>query len=150
MNQPTCYLAGAITGATYAGAVDWREYAKDRLADNDIIGLSPMRWKQYLREGHQIEDSYDEYPLCTSKGITARDRFDCQRSDVVLMNMLGAKYASIGTCIEVGWADAARRPIVAVLEPGNVHNHSMFRECSGFIVSTLDEGLDIVTAILSP
>ncbi len=150
MNQPTAYLAGPIKGTSYRECVDWREDARRSLADVGIIGLSPMRFKTYLAQEGAIADDYAEHPLCTQQGITARDRFDCQRSDVVLMNLIGADHVSIGSMIEVGWADAARRPIIAAMEPGNIHNHGMVRACAGFIVPTLADALDVCRAILVP
>lgn len=150
MNK-SVYLAGPITGLSYEGATDWREYAKKDLADVGIAGLSPLRAKDYLRKVAKIEDSYADFGLSTEKAITARDRFDCQRVGVVLLNMLGATKTSIGSCIEIGWADAARVPIILVMEKeGNVHDHSMVRECIGWRVSTLEEGLMIAKAVLLP
>ena len=66
----------------------------------------------------------------------------------MLFNFLGADRVSVGTCIEVGWADAARRPMVAVMEPGNMHDHAIVRSCVPFIVATLDEAVDLIHAIL--
>jgi hypothetical protein len=34
-----------------------------------------------------------------------RDRFDATRCDVLLVNLLGAERVSIGTMMEVAWAD---------------------------------------------
>jgi hypothetical protein len=82
------------------------------------------------------------------------------RADVLLVNLLGAERVSIGTVMEIAWADAVRVPVVLVMEPsaeentglvpskGNVHEHAMIRECVGFRVQTLDEGLNVVKAIL--
>jgi len=142
------YLAGPITGLSYGGATDWREAAKKTLADNDILGLSPMRAKEYLLQETSIGDSYEESILSCQKGITARDRFDCQRVDIVLVNLLGAERASLGSMIEFGWADAARVPIVTVLEEGSIHDHAMVREMSGFLATNLDDALHTIIAIL--
>ena len=43
------YLAGPITGLTFEGCTDWRDYAIASLADNAIKGLSPMRAKEFLK-----------------------------------------------------------------------------------------------------
>jgi len=52
--------------------------------------------------------------------------------------------------MEIAWADLSRIPVVLVMEPEkNGHDHAMIREAAGFRVSTLDEGLRIVKAILS-
>jgi hypothetical protein len=153
------YLAGPITGQTYDGANDWREAAIARLAKVGIKGLSPLRGKYYLEGLTDIPDSLD-VPLSTPKGITTRDRWDCLRCDVLLVNFIGAKRVSIGSCMEIAWADTRHTPIVLAMESpqevatgtalsrGNVHEHAMIRECAGFILPTLEEALSYVEAIL--
>jgi len=148
--RPTVYLAGPITGLSYDGAEDWRGYAKRRLANHGILGLSPLRGKEYLRtSGPLSAEDYHDKPLSSPRGITTRDRWDCTRSDVVLVNLIGAPRVSIGTMIELGWADAARNPIVLAMEPaGNVHDHAMVTEVAGFRADSVEGALELVIAIL--
>jgi nucleoside 2-deoxyribosyltransferase len=142
------YLAGPITGTSFEDATNWRTQASVALAEEGIITLSPMRGKDYLAQHTSLADSYDNVNvLSTQKGIVTRDRWDCQRANVVLVNMLGAERVSIGTVIELGWADAARNPIVLIMESENIHDHAMVRELAGFIVPTIDEGLLVVKAL---
>jgi len=143
----TVYLAGPIKGLSYDGCTDWREYAKSMLGEHGITGISPMRWKDNLKEEERIEGSYDT-PFCRSKGIITRDRFDVFCCDVMLANLLGAEEVSIGTMIEYGWADAARKPIVTIMEEGNLHEHPIVLEATGFRVESLDEGLDVAVGLL--
>lgn len=150
MNEKLVYLAGPISGLTLRHATDWRESVRRKLR-TPIVGLSPLRFKQYLcGEKSLASMGYEGHPLSTPAGITSRDRFDCQRADVVLFNFLGADRVSIGTCIEIGWADAARRPMVAVMEPGNVHDHAIVRAAVPFVVGSVDEAVDLIHAILLP
>ena len=157
MMRPSVYLAGPIRGCSYDGAVGWRERAKDALADLGINAYSPMRAKSYLKAetnagGDKLADSYSAYPLSTMRAIVARDRNDCMRCDMVLMNLFGAKTVSIGSILEIAWADAARVPVVLVMEKdgSNVNEHGMIREMCGFQVETLDEALNVVRAVLLP
>lgn len=143
------YLAGPITGTTYGGCTDWREYAIKELKKEGITGVSPMRAKTYLKKEEDIADEYTT-PLSCQKGITTRDRWDITSCDLVLANLLGAKGVSIGTVIELGWADLSRKPIILVMEEeGNTHDHAMIREIGGYRVESLDEGLYIAKALLS-
>ncbi len=150
----SCYLAGAITGESYGNATDWREYVRARLSDG-IVGLSPLRAKAYLENETAIGDSYDAQngvstPLSTSRGIMTRDFFDCQTCDIVIANLLGTKIVSIGTVMEIAWAYALKKPLIIVMEEeGNLHEHSMIREATGFRVSTIDEAILIANAILT-
>jgi nucleoside 2-deoxyribosyltransferase len=145
------YLAGPIAGLTYDESVDWRQYVETNIAKG-IRTLSPMRFKKYLRSEVPFKngDDYEQHPLGSRSGITARDRFDVMRSDLILANFLGAEIASIGTCIEIGWADMLRKPIVAVMDERNIHWHPIIRECAGFIVPTLDEAISVVKGVLLP
>lgn len=148
------YLAGAITGLTYDGAEDWRAYAKSELKKFDIRGLSPLRAKDYLRQVNgTISGTGEEYahlgPLSLPRGVMTRDRYDATRCDVLLVNLLGATKVSIGTVMEIAWADAKRIPIVVAMEPsGNPHEHMMIAEAIGFRVPALDDALHIIKAII--
>lgn len=155
MTSRSVYLAGPITGTTYGECTDWREYVKRNLAPG-VVGYSPMRAKAYLaRLPDAISGHGREYAhlgaLSLGAGVVARDRFDTTRCDVVLVNLLGASRVSIGTMIELGWADAARNPIVLAMEDDNpTHDHMMVRTLAGYIVPTLDEAIHVVNAILTP
>lgn len=148
----TVYLAGPISGCSYDEAVDWREGVIGALAGKRIKGLSPMRCKNYLEGMKDLDKNCIEYGaincLSSPRGIMTRDRFDCTRCDVLLVNLLGAKKVSIGTVMEIAWADLSRIPIIVVMEPGNIHEHAMVSEAIGFRVGTLNEAIDLVVGIL--
>ena len=67
------------------------------------------------------------------------------------MNLLGAERVSIGTVMEIAWAHDHKIPIVAAMEPeGNLHDHPMLRDSISVRVSSLDEAIEAVVAIVSP
>lgn len=151
----TVYLAGPITGFTFGGCTDWRNYARDELEQVGIAGLSPMRGKEYLESIARDTvfsadgDKYSEQGvLSTNRGIMTRDRWDATRCDVLLVNFLGSQKASIGTCMEIAWADLKRIPIVCAMEEGDPHQHGMILEAIGYRVKTLDNALAVVKALL--
>lgn len=151
------YLAGPITGLSYGATTDWRQTCIDHLKFFGIQGLSPMRGKEYLSVSKSIDDNYNDGEtalvavMSGQRGIYARDKFDCERADVVLVNMLGAQRVSIGTVMEIAWAAASNTPVVLVMEKeGNIHEHSMLREACAFRVENLDDALNVTTAILAP
>ncbi len=147
--QHIVYLAGPITGESYGEATDWREYAKTKL-DPSIAGMSPLRGKTYLSQVDCIQDTYEDIALSSGKGITARDLFDCQRCDLLLANLTGAKIVSIGTVLEIAWGRAYNKPVIVVMDEKNIHWHAMIRESAGFVVSTLDEAIHIANCVLIP
>lgn len=145
------YLAGPISGLSYNEGQSWREYVAENVPQ-EIRPISPLRAKKdALKNVGIIEQSYDFNPLTTDTGITHRDRFDCLRADAVLFNLIGAKTVSVGTCIEFGWADAARKNIILVIEDeGNLHDHPMVRGVTGWRVNNLDHGIRLLEHILLP
>jgi len=116
------------------------------------VAISPMRFKDYLAKKTRLEDAtirdaYGEHILSTQRAIVTRDRFDVHRADALLFNLLGAENVSIGTMIEMGWADDDRKVTVTAMESDSVHDHAFVRELSGFILPTLDEALDVLVAV---
>lgn len=144
----TVYLCGPIAGLSYEGATDWREYAAEKL--KPAKALSPMRNKEFLKDvGELASCGYDKSVLSTNRGIMTRDRWDATRCDVLLVNLLDAKRVSIGSIMEIAWADLVRTPIVCAMEPGNPHEHGMVSEAIGYRVGTLDEAIAVTRSLLA-
>lgn len=147
------YLAGPISGLNYKGATDWRKYAAEGFDFYGIQALSPMRGKEYLSAFDSISGTGEEYahisPMSTPRGVMTRDRNDATTCDVLLVNLLGAEKVSIGTVMEIAWADANRIPIVCVIEDkGNIHEHMMIQEAIGFRTANLDEAIRLAAAVI--
>lgn len=145
------YLAGPISGLDYNGANNWREYVRQRLPSN-VHGLNPMRGKSYLAKYGILQADCDQYDnvLSSNRGIMTRDRWDATRCDALLVNFLGAKQVSIGTCMEIAWADLYRIPIIVIMEPeGNPHEHAMIKEAIGYRVTSLDEAIQVLGAMFA-
>ena len=148
--MPNVYLAGPIAHLTFDEANFWRKYATNYLNNNGILGVSPLRGKEFLVDrGPTGLAAYDE-PMASDAGIVSRDRSDVENADMVLVNLLGASKVSCGTPVEYGWADILRVPVVTVMEKeGSVYDHPFIRRISSYRVETLQEGLDICVAVLS-
>lgn len=139
------YLAGPIAGLSYGAATDWRGLVSSDLNSDKVECLSPMRGKAFLKETQVLSaGGYQHNAMSTDKGINRRDFFDCTRADCVLINFLGAQKVSIGTVMEVAWAFQARKPVVCVMEPGNVHEHCMINDCITYKVGTLEEASRLI------
>lgn len=146
------YLAGPISGLTYDGAEAWREEARTALEPSGIKTLSPLRGKDYLKAIGVIDQIGVAYAamgvLSTSRGVITRDRYDATRCDALLVNLLGASRISIGTMFEIAWADLKRIPIVLMMEAeGNVHDHMMLREQTGYQVESLEAAVHVLKMI---
>jgi nucleoside 2-deoxyribosyltransferase len=149
-NPKTVYLSGPISGLSYKEAVDWRIDFATELASVHIKALNPLRSKNYLSHIKDLTGSYDNYSVLSSaRGIITRDRWDTTRCDVMFVNFLGAKKVSIGTVMEIGWADICRIPIVCAMEKtDNINDHPMITEAIGFRVDSLQMGLIIIKGLL--
>jgi nucleoside 2-deoxyribosyltransferase len=144
------YLAGPITNAgSFELATNWRYQVGLWLEDMEIGSYSPMRGKGFLKNNWKLklDGSYDHI-LSTSKAIVNRDYFDIMRSDVMLVNLLGTDRASIGSCIEFGWAHGNDTPIVMVVGEHNIHQHAMLKEMATFITADLEEGVALVDSLI--
>lgn len=156
MVNKTVYLAGPISGLTYDEATTWRNAITIELAEFGIKCQSPMRAAIHLRHAAGVLGDCEIQEGCkpavesmsTPKGVVTRDKFDSTRCSLLLVNLLGAKKVSIGTCVEIGWANANDIPIILVMEKDNCHNHAFIRESASFITESLSDSVYIVKAIL--
>jgi len=173
------YLAGPITGLSWKAATEWRKNLIEKFKDAstgriNYIALSPLRGKEYLESETDIKDSYQGHRMSTPKAITERDLNDVRRSDLVIVNFIGADRVSIGTVLEIGAAKALNVPIILVIEDPkeneiasetislttgdanvkylstwkNVHDHSMVKESASLITSHIDDAFDFALHLL--
>lgn len=145
------YLAGPIAGTHYSDATAWRDTAKSVLYEKGIEALSPMRGKQALQFkpiSQDFRDYQDNGPCFTSMGIMTRDFNDVCRCDALLVNLLvGDK--SFGTAMELAWAYAFHKPVVAaVAKDGPYMRHPMLAQAIRFACSDMDEAIDVVATVL--
>lgn len=143
------YLAGPITGLSYKECNSWRDYTAKALNRCGIETLTPMRGKEYLSHYRKLKSQYlGVHPLSTAHGITSRDSWDCRRSDLILVNLMGAKAVSIGTVLEIAWGQSAGVYVMTVMEKDNIHRHAMLEQTSSIVMESLDEALDLIPVIL--
>lgn len=151
--NPKVYLCGPISGLTYTQArKSWRQEAAHILDSHGIQALSPLRAQEISKSENPntVIDKlgHEDKVTWTAKGITTKDRFLLEKSDIVLVNFLEAEKVSIGSVLEFGWADAYRKPVVLCMQKDNIHSHGMINEIAGFIVPTLEEGLKVTIDLL--
>ena len=148
MSERLVFLSGPVTGNAYDSTLSWREEVAKALP-SDIVAVSPMRGKDYLKEETQVADAYEEYPLSSAAGITCRDHNDVKRCDMLFVNFLGAEKVSIGSVMEIAWAHAYQKPIVIVAEEDNINMHAFVRQVAAFKVRTIEEGINVTRHVLS-
>jgi hypothetical protein len=148
--KPRVYLACPMKGVPFERVQAMREDITERLAP-EIVCYSPLRAVESLSGAGPIAASYENSILHSAKGLTARDRNDVRTANLVFANYLGADWTrSIGTAMEVAWADAWRIPVVIGVERGIGALHPMLYECAGWIVHDLDEAAYVIRSALLP
>ena len=118
------YLCGPMTGQTVEQCSTWRETATDQLSDLYDC-LSPLRGKDYLPPGKleafaNVQNEIGAV-LSGAKGILSRDTWDVGRCDIVLAIFEDTDQVSIGSVMELAFAHAYRKPIVAVIDERHQH-----------------------------
>lgn len=147
------YLAGPITGVSYGDTMDWRKTAQGLFVPG-IMGISPMRMKEFLSRKRKIGHSYPEHAIMgAARAICTRDKHDCTHADAVLAYLpksLAEKagYPSLGTTKELGWASAFSIPTVIVSDDKRLTDHPLFEGDMGWIVPTLEDGCTAINALL--
>lgn len=147
--KPKVYLAGPISGLTYDQSELWRDRFR-HIVEPQIECYSPLRAKDYLRHHGVLEQSYEMHALSGDRAIMARDFWDCTRVDVVVANLIPCKRVSIGTVMEIAWAFHARRPLICIMDPENIHDHPMIREAISFRARSVEEAANLALGILLP
>ncbi len=153
------YLAGPITGLGYSDALDWREEVRTRLASSapHVECVDPMRAKQHLAEVESIGPHGHAGGLLNSHAVVARDMWDVDRCEVMLLNLTGARQISIGSMVELGRASARGKFVIVVLSPEetgdaadagrNPHDHLFVFELASMVAPSIDEALVVIESI---
>jgi nucleoside 2-deoxyribosyltransferase len=147
MIKKTLFLAGPLTGISYREALDWRKYVESKLPV-EIIPFSALRGKTYAATESVLKDAYPEHLLSTPQGTITRDRYDVSRCDALFVNFMNSRKVSIGTIMEMAWADARRIPIILAMDEGNVHDHAFVRQVAAFIARDLDEAIQTAVDVV--
>lgn len=150
MNK-TVYLAGPIKGASYITATDWRIRTQTALAPYGITTYSPLRAKDYLKNETKLNEHYDEHPLSQISAIISRDHNDVFTCDLIFANLFGADRVSIGTCFEIAWAYAYKKPAIVLMEKNaNPHDHDFIKRCVSSVVHDEETAMHMIRSFLLP
>lgn len=158
MTMKTVYLAGPIAGCTDSEANDWRKHVSHKLKNWHIMGISPLRCEPL--HGHRYATPIDMDGLKTeqadprfgtARAIASKNMFDVMNCDMTLCYFPRAvceQRPSYGTVCELAWAKMYGKPAILVTDDPYLGNHPVIGACAGWILSTLDEGVDVITGIL--
>lgn len=151
MGQKFVYLAGPILNTTNAEANDWRRDVDIRLGDSGeaIVAISPLRCEPL--HGEKYTANYPDARFGTARAISSKNKYDIRACDLVLAYLPKpppGRHQSFGTIIEIAWADMLGKPVIVVTDDPEVLEHPVINACAGWLLGTLDEGLEVVIGIL--
>jgi hypothetical protein len=136
MTKLKIYAGGSIGGHSYEIAMGWRERMQNYMGD-DVTIINPLRDSPRM-ESQTIVPMADSCHLTNPHSLLQRCLWDVQQCDVMLGNLAYARHPSQGTCSEMAWAYAFRKPIVYISPtPGNwVFNpeYPFFRAWAAYVI----------------
>lgn len=140
------YTAGPMSGLKYTDVCEWRNQVEESLSPFGVCVLSPLRGTEGNTSTYSDTAATDTN--LSPRAIFVRDRNDVYSSDLVFVNLTGAKKASIGTMFEIAWAHHLRIPTVVVMEEGNVHDHLFVNETVDFLCRDVKSGIRVAADVL--
>jgi len=149
MKHATVYLAGPILDMRKGEANDWREEVTKALAWHNVVGISPLRCEPLVGDPYTAGTACPKFG--TAKAIGSKNVFDVRKCDMILAyipNPGEGRHHSWGTICEMSWAFALGKPAVLVSEDPDVRNHPVLNATAGWVVESLDDGVEIIAGIL--
>jgi nucleoside 2-deoxyribosyltransferase len=144
------YLAGPITGCDQGEANTWRDLVSVKLRKHNIRGISPLRCEPLVGDRYKIE--YADPRFGTAKAIASKNFYDVQACDLLFAYMpaeLNDRELSQGTLGELHWGFGLRKPTILVSDCEKIIRHPVNQAAASWILSTLDEGIDVVVGLLA-
>ena len=149
--KPIVYAAGPIAGQSYEGAIEWRFQLQELLMECDV--RSPMRGKESLKNRatmpYVVEPDQSNHGVDTQHAIVIRDHWDVQNCDILVVNFAPATKVSVGSCFELAWALAYRKPAVVIMGENGLHDHPFIQEAAYVVVPDLETVALIVRQLLN-
>lgn len=147
---PTVYLAGPIRGYTEAEAKSWRHDTARRLRDLGIRVLDPLRSEpKALSEVYGA--TYDEQLWGHATHIKTKNRFDVLNADIVLAYLPehpdDPRVISLGTVMEIGWAEQAGKTVFVVAEDEYTRQHPLL---PGIVLGDLEDAVTMIADLVGP
>jgi nucleoside 2-deoxyribosyltransferase len=140
------YLAHPISGLSFDEVVAYYMVTKQSLSLHYDV-FYPMIGKGYLRTEKTLKAGGYQKPLSTNHAILGRDRWMVQTCDIVYVDFTGSEVASIGCVMELAFAKAYGKHVIAVIPETNVHNHAFVLECADVVFPTHEEAIEYLKTL---
>lgn len=137
----TIYCARPMSGRTRDEIIVYYKRVGARLSDAGFKVFTPVYGKGYLRNLVSTAALDRRAPVVTDRALKQRDQWMVRNSDVIFVNLIGATQVSIGSVMELAWADVFGVHSVLVLDKSDIHRHPIVLECADIIFPAEEEAL---------
>jgi nucleoside 2-deoxyribosyltransferase len=132
----TVYLAGPITGLTLRRARGWRKRACQLLRAGGLDAFDPT---DGLRDDGSVVEAAPRADV-SDADLVARCRAALAGS-VAMIALLAGDRLSLGTVVELGWADAFGVPVIGIVARGSAYDHPFARQIVAYPCHTLPQAV---------
>jgi nucleoside 2-deoxyribosyltransferase len=138
------YCGHQISGLRVEEVVSYYDQVRFDLEKIGYTVLSPMtakddQFNMLNKDEVFVPGGYSG--VASDHSIVERDCWMVSQADIILMNLLGMKKASIGCISETAWAFLLRKHVVLLMEKDNPHQHAFIKEMSDVLLETYDQGI---------
>ena len=142
------YLAGPMATRTYGECVDWRDKMRE-LCETHIRFLSPLRGLEYFMETEELPLEVDGDIMNRGAAIIAKCRMDVRRADAVVAYFPDENQrTSIGSMVEIGWADMLQTPVIVIRSDKEMaHDHPFVEHLAGWTVDSIEEAAAVLNVL---
>lgn len=141
MSHLIVYCARPITGCKFNEIEAYYRRITTRLSAISIQVFIPA-WRRDFHEGDRKPESDGSWASPEiDRDIKEGDKWLVQHSDILFANLVDAVQASIGSAMEIAWADDVGVKSVVVMDKSGIHRHPFVCNCAARIYSTEEEAL---------
>ena len=138
------YLAGRMSGKTVEEAMAWRREFTSFFAESKYVGIhNPCYLLSEVLEPKEVlnERAPDIHHYFDGPASYQRDLWMIDKSHVVVANLVGDDWMSIGTLFELGYAKKAGKLIVAIAGKNDYARKHLFIENACTLVENIDDAI---------
>lgn len=150
----TIYLAGKMSGITLNEAQQWRDdiIRKFRSAENYVFFFDPTDGLElYIKDGDEkltVLGPHLPQHLYGPMECFHRDLYMVDESDIVLANLNGDHWQSLGTIFEIGYAYAKGKRVIVIAGPDDYAAKHPFITSHATIVKDIHEAEELIEKYL--
>ena len=126
------YIAHPITGLSGREVIDYFNKVSGIFKDQFKI-LSPLSDKEHLYNDDLCQAHGYKDAVCNDHAIFQRDTWMVSQSDIVLCDLSGSTFVSIGCCMELAIASHLHKHTIVIMDRENIHRHSFVLDAADII-----------------